>query len=96
MTVSRPKVLYREENGQKLEPIEEVIIDVDEEYASSVIDAMNRRKAEMTDMRSSGVGKSRITFLAPSRGLDWLSEQISDQYARDRDYEPFVSFLCTA
>ena len=69
MTVSRPKVLYREENGQKLEPIEEVIVDVDEEYASSVIDAMNRRKAEMTDMRSSGVGKSRITFLAPSRGL---------------------------
>ena len=69
LTVSRPKVLYREENGQKLEPIEEVIIDVDEEYASSVIDAMNRRKAEMTDMRSSGIGKSRITFLAPSRGL---------------------------
>lgn len=70
MTVSRPKVLFQtDENGQKLEPIEEVIIDVDEEYASSVIDAMNRRKADMTDMRSSGVGKSRITFLAPSRGL---------------------------
>lgn len=69
LTVSRPKVLYREENGDRHEPIEEVIIDVDEEYASSVIDAMNRRKAEMTDMRSSGVGKNRITFLAPSRGL---------------------------
>lgn len=69
LTVSRPKVLYREENGQKLEPFEEVIIDVDEEYSSSVIDAMNKRKADMTDMRSSGVGKSRITFVAPSRGL---------------------------
>tara|TARA_R110001592_G_scaffold27763_26_gene102969 strand:- start:28119 stop:29942 length:1824 start_codon:yes stop_codon:yes gene_type:complete len=70
MTVSRPKVLFQQdENGALLEPIEEVFIDVDEEYASSVIDAMNRRKADMTDMRSSGVGKSRITFLAPSRGL---------------------------
>ncbi len=70
MTVSRPKVLFQiDENGQKLEPIEEVFIDVDEEYSSSVVDQMNRRKADMTDMRSSGVGKTRITFLAPSRGL---------------------------
>ncbi|MCB9988452.1 MAG: translational GTPase TypA [Rhodospirillales bacterium] len=69
MTVSRPKVLFQEENGQRLEPIEEVIIDVDEEYSSTVIDSMNKRKAEMTDMRSSGAGKTRITFLAPSRGL---------------------------
>lgn len=70
MIVSRPKVLFQtDENGQKLEPIEEVTIDVDEEYASSVIDSMNRRKAEMTDMRSSGAGKTRILFLAPSRGL---------------------------
>ncbi|MCB1651230.1 MAG: translational GTPase TypA [Alphaproteobacteria bacterium] len=69
LTVSRPKVLFREENGEKLEPIEEVIIDVDEEYSSSVVDSMNKRKGEMSDMRSSGAGKTRITFLAPSRGL---------------------------
>lgn len=69
MTVSRPRVLFQEENGQKMEPIEEVIVDVDEEYSSTVVDKMNRRKAEMTDMRSSGAGKTRITFLAPSRGL---------------------------
>ena len=70
MSVSRPKVLFRAgENGEKLEPYEEIYIDVDEEYASTVIDAMNKRKAEMTDMRSSGAGKTRITFLAPSRGL---------------------------
>ena len=69
LTVSRPKVLYKEEDGQRLEPIEEVIIDVDEEYSSTVVDSMNRRKAEMTDMRSSGAGKTRIVFLAPSRGL---------------------------
>ena len=69
LTVSRPRVLFQEENGQRLEPIEEVTIDVDEEYSSTVVDKMNRRKAEMTDMRSSGAGKTRITFLAPSRGL---------------------------
>ncbi|MEM9468949.1 MAG: translational GTPase TypA [Pseudomonadota bacterium] len=69
MTVSRPRVLYKEEDGQRLEPIEEITIDVDDEYSSTVVDKMNRRKAEMTDMRSSGAGKTRITFLAPSRGL---------------------------
>lgn len=69
LTVSRPNVLFREENGVKLEPIEEVIIDVDDEFTGTVVDSMNRRKAEMQDMRSSGSNKTRITFLAPSRGL---------------------------
>ena len=70
MTVSRPQVLFsKDESGQRTEPIEEVIIDVDSDYASSVIDSMNRRKSEMTDMRQAGAGKTRLTFLAPSRGL---------------------------
>ena len=69
LTVSRPKVLFKTENGQKLEPMEEVTIDVDEEFASNVIDNMNQRKAEMTDMRDMGAGKKRIIFKAPSRGL---------------------------
>ena len=69
LTVSRPRVLYKHEDGQRLEPIEEVIIDVDSEYASTVIDSLNRRKAEMSDMREVGAGKTRLTFLAPSRGL---------------------------
>jgi GTP-binding protein len=69
LTVSRPKVLYKTEDGQKLEPMEEVTIDVDEEYASSVIDNMNQRKAEMTDMKDTGASKKRIIFKAPSRGL---------------------------
>ena len=47
----------RHENGQKLEPIEEVIIDVDDDYSSTVIDSLNRRKAEMIDMRQAGAGK---------------------------------------
>ncbi len=69
LTVSRPRVLYKQEEGQRLEPIEEVIIDLDSEYSSSVIDSLNRRKAEMMDMREVGAGKTRLTFLAPSRGL---------------------------
>jgi GTP-binding protein len=71
LSISRPRVLYRndETTGERLEPIEEVQIDVDEEYSGTVVDAMNQRKSEMTDMRPSGGGKVRITFHAPSRGL---------------------------
>ena len=69
LTVSRPKVLYKTVDGQRQEPIEEVIIDVDSDYSSAVIDALNKRKAEMSDMRTAGSGKTRIVFLAPSRGL---------------------------
>tara|TARA_S200000501_G_scaffold370778_1_gene412589 strand:- start:109 stop:1926 length:1818 start_codon:yes stop_codon:yes gene_type:complete len=70
LTVSRPRVLFKtDENGSQMEPIEEVIIDVDDEFSSSVIDGMNQRKAEMKDMRAAGAGKTRLTFLAPSRGL---------------------------
>jgi GTP-binding protein len=69
LNVSRPKVLIREEGGTKMEPVEEVTIDVDEEYSSGVVDSMNRRKAKMVDMRSAGAGKTRMLFHAPSRGL---------------------------
>jgi GTP-binding protein len=69
LSISRPRVLYKTENGQRLEPIEEVQVDVDEEYSGVVVEKMTLRKAEMTDMRPSGGGKQRVTFLAPSRGL---------------------------
>jgi GTP-binding protein len=71
LSISRPRVLYKndETTGERLEPIEEVQIDVDEEFSGAVVDAMNQRKSEMTDMRPSGGGKVRITFLSPSRGL---------------------------
>jgi len=69
LTVSRPHVVYKiDENDKRLEPIEEVIIDVDDEYSSTVIDSMNKRKAEMIDMRNTS-GKTRLIFLAPSRAL---------------------------
>ena len=70
LTVSRPRVLFKiGDKNEKLEPIEEVTIDVDEEYSSPVLDNMNRRKGDMVDMRSSGEGKTRIVFHAPSRAL---------------------------
>ena len=70
MSVSRPRVIYKlDSSGNKLEPVEEVTIDVDEEYSSSVIDSMNKRKGEMLDMRAAGFAKSRLFFKVPSRGL---------------------------
>ena len=69
LSVSRPKVLFKQENNKKLEPFEEVTIDVDEEYSSTVIDSINQRKGEMIDMRDTGQNKKRIIFKAPTRGL---------------------------
>lgn len=77
--ISRPRVLFQEEDGQKLEPYETVIIDVDDEHSGAVVEKMNLRKAEMTDMRPSGGGKTRITFSAPSRGMiGYHGEFLSD------------------
>jgi GTP-binding protein len=77
--ISRPRVLLREENGERQEPYETVIIDVDDEHSGSVVEKMNLRKAEMTDMRPSGGGKTRITFSAPSRGMiGYHGEFLSD------------------
>ena len=70
LSVSRPRVLFKkDESGNILEPIEEVIIDVDDGFSGSVVEKVSIRKGEMTDMRPSGGGKTRITFLVPSRGL---------------------------
>jgi GTP-binding protein len=69
LSVSRPRVLIREENSTKYEPMEEVTIDLDEEFSSSVINSMNKRKAEMIEMKTSNSAKTRIIFKAPSRGL---------------------------
>lgn len=71
MTISRPRVLFKtdEITGQKLEPIEEVQVDVDDEFSGTVINKISERKGEMIDMRPSGAGKTRLKFLAPSRGL---------------------------
>ncbi|SNS45666.1 GTP-binding protein [Sphingomonas laterariae] len=78
--ISRPRVLFgTDENGAKTEPYETVVIDVDDGFSGTVVDKMNQRKGEMTDMRPSGGGKTRITFSAPSRGLiGYHGEFLSD------------------
>ncbi len=71
LTIGRPRVLMRDnpETGAREEPMEEVLVDVDEPYTGIVVEKMAKRKGEMTDMRPSGGGKVRITFTMPSRGL---------------------------
>jgi GTP-binding protein len=70
LSISRPQVILRERDGVTMEPIEEVTIDVDDDYTGAVIEKLTGpRKGEMTDMRPSGTGKTRIMALVPSRGL---------------------------
>jgi GTP-binding protein len=71
LSISRPRVLFQTDpkTGDKLEPIEEVTIDVDDPYAGVVIEKISMRKGEMQDMRPTGAGKTRLVFFAPSRGL---------------------------
>jgi len=77
--ISRPRVLYREEDGQRQEPYETVVIDVDDEHASTVVSKIQKRKGELTEQRPSGTGKTRLTFSAPSRGLiGYHGEFLSD------------------
>ena len=69
LSISRPRVVMKTENGEKLEPIEEVTVDVDDAYTGTVIEKISLRKGEMVDMRPTGAGKTRIVFHAPARGL---------------------------
>ncbi|MDC1250678.1 translational GTPase TypA [Pelagibacteraceae bacterium] len=70
MTVSPPKVLYqKDEGGNRMEPIEEITVDVDEEFSSKIIDSMNRRKGKLLDLKDTGKDKKRLIFHAPTRGL---------------------------
>ena len=81
LTVGRPRVVFRndETTGERLEPIEEVIVDVDEEYTGIVVQKLSERRAEMRDMRPSGTGRQRIMFHAPTRGLiGYQGELMSD------------------
>lgn len=71
LAVGRPRVLFQTDpqTGQRLEPIEEVVIDVDDAYTGAVVEQISLRKGELQDMRPSGAGKTRLVFYAPSRGL---------------------------
>ncbi|WBU62667.1 translational GTPase TypA [Paracoccus aerodenitrificans] len=70
LSISRPRVIFREEDGQRMEPVEEAIIDVDDDYTGAVIEKLTGdRKGELIDMRPAGHGKTRIVAHVPSRGL---------------------------
>jgi GTP-binding protein len=99
LTVGRPRVVFRtdEETGQRLEPIEEVVIDVDEAYSGVVVQKLSERRGELKDMRPSGTGRQRIVFHAPTRGLiGYQSELMSDTRGTAvfnrlfHDYAPYV------
>ncbi len=95
--VSKPEVIYKTgPNGEKLEPVEEVVINVPDEYSGTVISKLNIRKGMMTQMMSEGIGYSRIEYLAPTRGLmGYRSEFINDTHGegtmvrRFSGFEPF-------
>lgn len=79
IAVSRPRVVMKEEDGQKLEPVEEVVIDVDEEYSGVIVQKMSERKGDMIELRSSGGTRQRLVFHAPTRGLiGYQSELMTD------------------
>jgi GTP-binding protein len=81
LTIGRPRVLTRinEETGEREEPMEDVLADVDEPYTGVVVEKLSRRKGELQDMRPSGGGKVRLTFRMPSRGLiGYHSEFLTD------------------
>jgi GTP-binding protein len=79
LSISRPRVLFQDGPNGREEPYETVVVDVDDEFSGTVVEKMAQRKAEMTDMRPSGGGKTRLTFSAPSRGLiGYHGEFLSD------------------
>lgn len=80
LSISRPRVLFKtDENGNKLEPYEEVVVDVDDEYSGVVVNKMAERKADLLEMHPSGGNKTRLIFKAPSRGLiGYHSEFLTD------------------
>ena len=80
LSVSRPRVLFtRDETGQLLEPIEEVVVDLDEEHQGAVVQKLSERKADLIEMKPSGGGRIRLVFHAPTRGLiGYQSELLTD------------------
>ena len=94
LTVSRPKVVFKTDaDGAKLEPIEEVIIDVDEGFTGVVVQKLSERKGELLEMRPSGGGRQRMVFNVPTRGLLGYQSELLVRHTRHRGYEQAFSRL---
>jgi GTP-binding protein len=97
LTIGKPRVVLREgEGGEKLEPIEEAVIDVDDAYSGIVIEKLSSRRGELVEMRPSGAGRTRLRLRVPTRGLiGYQPELLSDTRGTAvmnrifLDYEPF-------
>ena len=103
LCVGRPQVVFKfDSNGKKLEPIEEVTIDVDDEYSGMVVKKLSGRKAELIEMKPSGGNRTRLQFFAPTRGLiGYQTELMSDTRGTGifnrvfHDYAPFKGEILT-
>ncbi len=100
LSISRPRVLFQETDGKKMEPLEEVTIDVDEEFSGIVVEALSLRKGKMIEMKPSGGGKTRLVFHVPSRGMiGYYGEFLTETRGTGimarmfHEYVPFVGKL---
>ena len=95
VSISRPRVLFKHDpaTGARLEPIEEVVIDVDDGFTGVVIERLSARKGEMLDMRPSGGGKTRLNFLVAFARAHRLPGRVPDRHARHRRAAPPVPRL---
>jgi GTP-binding protein len=96
LSIGRPRVLYRTDpaTGQRLEPIEEVVIDVDADFAGIVIDKLGRRRGDLVEMKPTGAAKTRLVFHAPARGMiGYHGEFLTDTRGAGVMSRVFLSYL---
>ena len=94
LSISRPRVLFKEEDGQRLEPIEEVTVDVDEEYSGVVIEKLTGfRKGDLAEMKSAGCRQDAHHRACAVTRPDRLSRRIHDRHPRHGRFEPRISHL---
>ncbi len=100
LCVSQPRVIMREEDGRSLEPFENVVIDLDDQFAGPVIEELGRRLGQMTEMRPSGPGRQRLEYLIPARGLIGYRSQFLTVtrgtgvfYSRFAEYKPYAGTI---
>ena len=96
LSVSRPRVLYREEAGRRQEPVEEVTVDVDEEFAGVVVDKLSQRRGDLVEMRTGSGGKTRIVAHVPEPRPDRLPRRVPDRHPRHRGAQPRLPRLGAA
>ncbi len=93
LAVSKPRVVYREINGENCEPYEMLTVDVEDGHQGAVMEELGRRRGDLQDMQSDGKGRVRLEYRIPARAPDWLPGGVSDHDARLRLDLPCVRRL---